>query len=85
MYGLHRVGSRDRGDDFAGSHDRICVIREINVKSGMHHLVRVISRRILDHCDFVAELGGVANGRFDAGMRDQPDDDELVDAVLLEL
>jgi len=30
-------------------------------------------------------LGGKANGRFDAGMRDESDDDELMDTVLLEL
>src|SRR5262249_4684636 len=33
----------------------------------------------------IAELGGKANRRLDAGMRDESDDDELVDAVLLEL
>ena len=51
----------------------------------MHHLVGVIRRRVLDNGDLVAELGGVANGRFDAGMRDQPDDDDLMDTVLLKL
>src|SRR5262249_35053602 len=33
----------------------------------------------------IAELSGIANSRFDAGVCDQPDDDELMDAVLLEL
>ena len=51
----------------------------------MHHLVRVIRRRILYHGDLIAKLGGEANGRFDAGVRDQPDYDELMDAVLFEL
>src|SRR5262249_34981393 len=41
--------------------------------------------RIFDHRDLVAKLGSIANGRLDAGMRDKPDDDELVYAVLLEL
>src|SRR5215813_12216994 len=51
----------------------------------MHHLVRVVRGRVLHHGDLVAQLGGVANSRFDAGVRDQPDDDELMGAVLLEL
>src|SRR5262249_60313306 len=37
------------------------------------------------HHNVVAELSGKANGRFDAGMSDESDDDELMDAVLLEL
>jgi hypothetical protein len=51
----------------------------------MHLLIRVIRRRVLYHRDLVAELGGKANGRFDAGMGYEPDEDELMDAVLLEL
>src|SRR5208337_2620772 len=51
----------------------------------MHLVIRVIRRRVLYHRDLVAELGGKPNGRFDAGMRYQSDDDELMDAVLLEL
>src|SRR5262249_44270039 len=33
----------------------------------------------------LTELGGIAYCRFDAGMCDESDDDELMDAVLLEL
>src|SRR5271166_3682575 len=51
----------------------------------MHLVIRVIRRRVLYHRDLVAELGGKPNGRFDAGMGYQSDDDELMDAVLLEL
>ena len=51
----------------------------------MHHLVGVIRRRVFHHGDLIAELGRIANGRFDAGVRDEPDHDELVDAVLFEL
>ncbi len=47
----------------------------------MHHLVRVIRRRIPNHGDVIAELSGIANGRFNAGVRDESDDDELVDAL----
>src|SRR5262245_45038294 len=51
----------------------------------MHRLVRVVRRGVSHHADLVSELSGLATSRFDAGMGDQPDDDELVDAVLLEL
>ena len=51
----------------------------------MHLLVRVIRRRVFYHRDLVAELGGKTNGRLDASMRYKANDDELMDAVLLEL
>jgi len=51
----------------------------------VHHLVRVIRRRVFYNRDLIARLGGEANGRFDAGVRDQTDYDELMDAVVLEL
>src|SRR5690348_16250833 len=51
----------------------------------MHHFVRVICGRIFDHGNIVTEFGGIANGRLNARMRDESDDDELLDAVLLEL
>ena len=37
-----------------------------------------------DHGDVISEPSGIANGRLDAGVRDEPDGDEL-DAVLFEL
>src|SRR5262249_1808775 len=42
-------------------------------------------RRVFDHRDLVAELNGKANCRLHARVGYEPDDDELVDAVLLEL
>src|SRR5215831_759157 len=51
----------------------------------MHLLIRVICRCVLNDGDVITELGGKAHSRFDAGMRDKSDDDELMDAVLLEL
>src|SRR5262249_30989297 len=76
---------RNRDDDFLCSHNGTGVVRHVDVERGVHHLVRVIRRRVLDHGDLIAEFGGVANGRFNAGMRDQPDDDDLMDTVLLKL
>src|SRR5499427_10795903 len=75
----------DRGNDLLRAYDGTGVVRHVDVERGMHHLVRVIRRRALHHGDVIAELSGKANGCFDTGVRDQPDDDELMDAVLLEL
>src|SRR5262249_54218576 len=75
----------NRGDDFLCRDNSGGVVRHVDVERGVHHLVRVIRRRVSYHGDLVAEFGGIAHGRFDAGMRDQADDDQLMDAVLLEL
>src|SRR5215813_4696887 len=77
--------SSDRGNDLLRAYDGTGVVRQVDVERGVHHLVRVIRRRVLDHGDLIAEFGGEANGRFDTGVRDQPDDDELMNAVLLQL
>src|SRR5215467_3392655 len=82
---IHHVGSRDRRNDLTGSYDLTRVVRDIDVEGSMHHLVCVVRRRILNDGDVITELGGIAHSRFDAGMRDESDDDELMDAVLLEL
>src|SRR5262249_27981246 len=36
---IHHVGSRDRRNDLTGGHDRTRVVRDIDVKGSMHHLV----------------------------------------------
>jgi len=51
----------------------------------VHVILGVARRRVLDHGDLVAELGGVADGCLDTGVRDEADDDELVDPVFLQL
>src|SRR5215475_134696 len=76
---------RDRVDDFICGHNGTGVIRDIDVESGVHLFIRVIRRCVFYHRDFVTEFSGKANGRFDAGMGYESDDDELVNAVLLEL
>src|SRR5215467_3910861 len=75
----------NRGSDLLRAHNCTRVVRDIDVEGGMHHLVGVVRRRVPDDSDVIAELGGKAYRRFDAGMRDESDDNELVDAVLLEL
>src|SRR5262249_13511823 len=76
---------RNRVDDFLCGHNGTGVVRDINVESGVHLLIRVIRRCIFYHRDFVAKLSGKANGRRDAGVCYESDDDELLNAVLLEL
>ena len=51
----------------------------------MHHLVRLIRRRVFNHGDVIAELSGIANGCFNSSMRNEPNDNELMDYVSLEL
>src|SRR5262245_41970200 len=83
--GFEGLERRERVDNFICCHNGIGVVRQIDLESGVHLFTRVIRRRVFDHRDLVAKLGGKTNGRFDAGMRYQADDDELMDAVLLEL
>src|ERR1700731_1385764 len=66
-------------------HDGTGVSRNIDVESGVHLLVRVIRRRVSYHRDPIAQLSGETNGRFEACMRDEPHDDELLHAALPEL
>src|SRR5262245_16643301 len=63
----------------------IGVIRDIDVERGVHLLSRVIRRRVFYHRNLVAKLSGKANSRLDARMRYEPDDDELMNTMLLEL
>ena len=51
----------------------------------MHFLIRVIRGRVFYHRDLVATLSGKANNCLHARVRYEPDDDELVDAVLFKL
>ena len=71
----------DCGNDLLRAYDGAGVVRHVDVERRVHHLLRVIRRRVLHYGDVIAELSGKANGCFDTGVRDQPDDDELMDAV----
>ena len=51
----------------------------------MHLLFRETRGRVPYYRDLIAELCGEAYRRLQAGMRQEPDGDELMDAVLLEL
>src|SRR5215831_16397947 len=76
---------RYRLDEFAGGDDGIGVVRDVDVERGVHRLVRIIRSRVPDHCDVVAQFRGKAYRRFDTRVCDEPDDDEPLDAVPLEL
>src|SRR5262245_21949497 len=76
---------RDRVDNFLCGHNGAGVIRNIDVESRVHLRIRIIGRCVLYHRDLVAELSGKANGRFDAGMGYESNDNELMDAMVLEL
>src|SRR3974390_1176998 len=62
---------RDRADDFLCGDNGAGVVWDIDVEGDMHHLVRVIRRRILIDGDLITELGGIAHSRFDPGMPDE--------------
>jgi hypothetical protein len=77
--------SRDRVDDLSSGHNGTGVVWDIDVESGVHLLIRVTRGRVFHHRDLVAKLRAIAYGRLDTRMRDESDDDELMDAVFLEL
>ena len=82
---VHDSESGDRGHNLLGAQYGAGVVREIDAEGGVHCLIRVVGCRVSHHCNLIAELNGEANRRFDAGMRYEPDDDELMDPMLLEL
>src|SRR5215510_9368770 len=66
-------------------HNGTGVVRDIDVESGVHLLIRVTRGRVFYHRDLVAELSGEAYRCLHTGVRDESDDDELMHAMLLEL
>src|SRR5215475_5449639 len=56
--------------------DSTGVVRDIDIESGMHHLVGVVRRRIPDYGNVVAEFGGKAHSRFNAGMCNESNHNE---------
>jgi hypothetical protein len=51
----------------------------------LHLALRIACNRVAHHRDVITEFGAEPDGRLDAGVSDESDHDELVDAVLLEL
>ena len=68
---------------FVGGEDVVGVGRSIDVVGGVHRLVAEGRGRVLDQRDMIAELLAKPAGRFDAGVGDHADQDDLLDPVLL--
>src|ERR1044071_495648 len=77
--------SKNGFEELIRCHHLSGVVRDVDVQGGVHVILGVARGRVLHHGHVVAQLGGEAHGGLDAGVSDQPDDDELVYAVLLEL
>jgi hypothetical protein len=75
----------DRLHNFVYRHESVCVIRNINVRRCVHLDVRIVCCRVSYHRDFVAKLKRKTNRCFHTRVCDQPYDDELMVAMLLEL
>jgi len=76
---------RDRVDDLACGHSITGIVRNIDVESGVHVYIRVVCCRVFYHCDLVAKLSGITNSCLHTRVRYESRDDELMEAVLLEL
>src|SRR4029453_1449720 len=76
---------RERVDDLIGGHHGRGVVRDIDVESGVHLLIRVTRGRVFHHRDLVAKLSGKAYSGLHACVGPESDDDELMNAMLLEL
>src|SRR5262249_42548464 len=76
---------RDRGDDLLCGHNGTGVVRDIDMKSGVHLFIRVTRGRIFYHRDPVAKLNGKANRCLHTGVCDEPDGDELMNAMPFKL
>src|SRR5215467_1080454 len=75
----------NRVHDFICGHNGSGVVWNIDIESGVHLFIRVAGGGVLHHRDLVAKLGGITNRCLHARVCYEPDDDELMDAMLLEL
>src|SRR5262245_62717982 len=74
----------DRRNDLLGAHNGTGIVWNIDVEGNLHFSLRVIRDRVPYHRDLVTKLGRKSHGRLYARVGDQPDDDELVNTMLLE-
>ena len=77
-------GRRDQVDNLICCHNGAGVVGKIGDESGAHKLVRVIGSCVFYDGDFVPKLSGKANRRFHTRVGNEPDDDELVDAMFFQ-
>ncbi len=78
------LGGRDRLDNFNCGHNGTGVVRDIDVEGGVHLAIRVIRGRVFYHRDLLAKLSSKANGCLHTRVCYEPDDDELMNAMLFE-
>jgi len=61
------------------------VVWNVHVEGGMHFNLREIGGHVLHHGYLIAEFCGISDCCLHARMCHEPDDDELMDAVFVEL
>src|SRR5215813_11812596 len=76
---------RQQGQQLLGGQHRVREARPIDLVRRLHALLLEGSGRIRNQRDVVAQLHAKARGGFNAGVRDQADEDELLDPPLGEL
>jgi hypothetical protein len=81
-YGLER---RDRVDDLICGHNGAGVVWDIDVESGVHLFIRVVRGRVFYRRDLEAQLSGITNRGLHTRVCYESHDDELMDAMFLEL
>src|SRR5215510_1671475 len=84
-YRFLRLERRDRVDDFICGHNGTGVVRDIDVEGSVHLFIRVARGRVFYHRDLVAKLSPITNSCLHTVVRYESHDDELMDAVFLEL
>ena len=70
---------------FTRRHNGTGVVWDVDFERDVQVFIGVACSRVFHHRDLIAELGGIANGGLRTGARDQTHDDELVNAVFLDL
>ena len=61
------------------------VVGNINVEGGVHLLIGIARRRVFHDGNVIAELSGIPDCCFHANVCDQPDNDQPLNTVALEL
>ena len=77
-------GFGEGGDQLARREDRMREGRTIDLVGRMHRLSAEGRRRILHEGDVVAEFHAETASRFDAGIRQHANDDNLFDPMLFQ-
>jgi hypothetical protein len=63
----------------------VSICRSIQLVRGMHHFLAEGCRRVSNQRDVVSKLLRVTRGRLGTGIGEQPDENDVTDAVLFQL